>query len=73
MRPNWIEHHLLPGYIISRSNIVLSAYGVKNSCPEPALGRTTGGELAFWVRPAGSTGHIMIRIEGLKNFFGSSD
>lgn len=66
---NWIEHRLVPGYIISRGNIVLSADGAKDNCPEPALAKNEAGELAYWVKPIGYTGMLMIRIEGLKNLF----
>lgn len=69
MSPNWIEHRLLPGYIISRGNIVLSEAGAKNNCPEPALGKNERGELAYWVRPIRHPAMLMIRIEGLKNLF----
>lgn len=66
---NWIEHRLLPGYLISRSNVVLSATGAKHGCPEPQLGRNEAGDLAFWVKPMGHPAAIRIRIEGLKNLF----
>lgn len=67
--PNWIETDLLPGYLISRSNIVLSGDGAKNGCPEPALGRNEKGELSFWIKPIGYPASIRLRIEGLRNFF----
>ena len=70
---NWIEHQLLPGYIISRGNIVLSAEGAKNNCPDPALGKNARGELAYWVKPIGHTAMLMLRIEGLKNLFDTHD
>lgn len=66
---NWIDHPLLPGYLVSRSNIVLSEYGAKMGCPEPALGKTDSGELAFWVKPVGYGASLRLRIEGLKGFF----
>ena len=66
---NWMEHRLLPGYLFSRSNIVISAYGAKHGAMEPQLGRNEAGELAYWVKPIGSPAAIRIRIEGLKNFF----
>ena len=69
MTSNWIEHRLLPGYIVSRSNIVISEHGVKMGCPEPALGRNDAGELCFWVRPIGYAASLMLRIEGLKHLF----
>ena len=65
----WIEHPLIPGYLISRANIVLSAYGAKHGCPDPQLGRNERGELAFWVRPIGHPAAIRLRIEGLSGFF----
>lgn len=64
-----MEHDLLPGYIISRSSIVLSAYGAKHGAIEPQLGRNEAGDLAYWVRPIGHPAAIRIRIEGLSNFF----
>ena len=67
--PNWIEHELIPGYLISRNNIVLSAYGAKHGCPDPQLGRNERGELAFWVKPIGHPAAIRLRIEGLRGFF----
>jgi hypothetical protein len=69
----WIEHRLLPGYIISRNNIVLSAYGAKHGAVEPQLGHNEAGELAYWVRPIGHPAMIRIRIEGLRNFFKCED
>ena len=67
MNNNWMEHRLLPGYLFSRSNIVLSAYGAKHGAMEPQLGRNEAGELAYyWVRPIGHPAAIRIRIEGLR-------
>ena len=72
-KPNWIEHRLLPGYLISRSQVLLSATGAKHGATEPQLGRNERGELAFWVKPIGHPAHIRIRIEGLSNFFKELD
>ena len=65
----WLEHELLPGYMISRSTVVRTEWGAKNGCPDPALGRNERGELALWVKPIGHTAAMRLRIEGLKNFF----
>lgn len=64
-----MEHRLLPGYIISRNSILLSAYGAKHGATEPQLGRNEAGDLAYWVKPIGHPAAIRIRIEGLRNFF----
>lgn len=67
--PNWMEHRLLPGYLISRSQVVLSATGAKHGATEPQLGRNEKGELAYWVKPIGHPAAIRLRIEGLRNLF----
>lgn len=75
MKPyiKWMEHPLLPGYLISRNNIVVSGYGAKHGCPDPQLGRNEAGDLAFWIRPIRHPAMIRLRIEGLKNFFKDHD
>ena len=67
--PNWLEHRLLPGYLISRSQILLSATGAKHGATEPQLGRNENGDLAYWIKPIGHPAAIRIRIEGLRNLF----
>ena len=64
-----MEHRLLPGYLISRSQIVLSANGAKHGATEPQLGRNEKGDLAYWIKPIGHPAAIRIRIEGLRNLF----
>lgn len=65
----WIEHPLLPGYRVSRSSIQLTETGRRHGCPEPSLGRSESGELAYWVRPIGHPASLRLRIEGLRGFF----
>lgn len=65
----WIEHPLLPGYRVSRSSIQLTETGRRHGCPEPNLGRSESGDLAYWVRPIGHVASLRLRIEGLRGFF----
>ena len=66
---HWLNPDLLPGYSVSRSSIRVNDYGKKHGCPEPQLGRSESGELAYWVKPAGHPAAVRLRIEGLQNFF----
>ena len=66
---DWIRHPALPGYEVSRSSIRVTPEGKRHGCPEPALGRSESGDLAYWVRPLGSAFTIRLRIEGLRGFF----
>lgn len=65
----WLEHPLLPGYRVSRSSVQLTEAGKRMGCPEPQLGRSESGELAYWVKPIGHTAALRLRIEGLRGFF----
>lgn len=64
---SWVEHRLLPGYLLNRSSLRVSPLGLKHGCPEPALGHNEAGELSYWVKPIGYPVMIRIRIEGLKD------
>lgn len=66
---DWLEPKLLPGYRVSRSAIQLTDYGRKHGCPEPQLGKSESGDLAYWIKPVGHPAAIRVRIEGLKGFF----
>ncbi|MGB0873621.1 MAG: hypothetical protein ACPGSE_00055 [Synechococcus sp.] len=65
----WLEPSLLPGYRVSRAAIQLTEDGRKHGCPEPQLGKSESGDLAYWIRPMGHPAAIRIRIEGLRGFF----
>lgn len=66
---DWLEPVLLPGYTVSRSAIGLTDCGRRHGCPEPQLGRSESGDLAYWIKPIGHPAAIRVRIEGLKGFF----
>lgn len=66
---HWLDPDFLPGYSVSRSSIQVNDYGKKMGCPEPQLGRSESGELAYWVKPVGHPAAVRLRIEGLQNFF----
>lgn len=65
----WLEPPQLPGYRVSRSTVQLTEEGRRMGCPEPQLGRTDAGDLAYWVRPIGWAAALRLRIEGLRGFF----
>lgn len=69
MSRSWVEHPLLPGYVLSRYAIVLLEKGFIHGCPEPALGKDTAGRPAWWIRPIGTPATIMVRVDGLGALF----